>query len=109
MAKHCILSVLGNNKDNANADSDNTVFTIKDAKLYVPFDTLSAKDNETLSKLFTKGFERSVYWTKSENKITANEYRCFLESNFVVVKILFVLIYQSQDGSAKRFNCKKYY
>ena len=34
--KHCILSVLGNENNNADTDSNNTIFTIKDAKLYVP-------------------------------------------------------------------------
>ena len=54
----------------------NNIFTIKDRKLYVPVVTLSAKDNNKLSKLLSKGFERSVYWneykTKSENKNTTD-------------------------------------
>ena len=41
---------------------------------------------EKLSKILSKGSERSVYWneykTKSENKNTTNECRYFLESNF---------------------------
>ena len=41
--KHCVLSVLGNENDNANADSNNVVFTIKDTELYVPVVTLSAR------------------------------------------------------------------
>ena len=65
----------------------------KGTKLYVPVLTLSAKDNQKLSKLLRKGFERLVYWndykTKSENKNTTNEYRFFLESNFVGVNRLF--------------------
>ena len=68
--------------------------TIKDTRVYVPVVTLSARDNQKLSKLLSKGFERSVYWneykTKSENKNTTNEYRYFLESNFVGVNGLFV-------------------
>ena len=71
-------------------DNDNTksiIFTIKDTKSYVPVVTLSAKDNQELPKLFSKEFERSVYWneykTKRKNKNTTNEYRYFLESNFV--------------------------
>ena len=71
-------------------DNDNTksiTFTIKDTKSYVPVVTLSVKDNQELPKLFSKEFERSVYWneykTKRENKNTTNEYRCFLESNFI--------------------------
>ena len=58
--------------DSYNANSDNTVFNIKDTKFYVPVVTLSAKDYQKLSKLLSKGFERSVYWneykTESENK-----------------------------------------
>ena len=41
------------------------------------------------SKLLSKGYERSVYCndykTKSEKKDMANEYRYFLESDFVGV------------------------
>ena len=52
---------------------DNIVFTIKDTKLYAPVVTLSAKVNQKLSKLLSKGFEWSVYWnehkTQSEKKI----------------------------------------
>ena len=58
--KH-VLPVLDNENDNANADSNNIIFTIKDTKLYVPVVTLSAKDNEKLSKIVSKGFQRPVY------------------------------------------------
>ena len=37
-AKHCVLSVLGNENDNTNPDSNNNIFTVKDTKLL-------AKDN----------------------------------------------------------------
>ena len=64
--------------DNVN----NVIFTIKYTKLYVAVVTLSARDNQKLSKLLSKGFERSVYQdeykTKSENKTITNEYRYFL-------------------------------
>ena len=57
-----------------NADANSTVVT------------LSAKDNKKLSKVLSKGFEKSVYLNeskiKSEIKDTANEYRYFLELNF---------------------------
>ena len=82
-------------------------------KLYVPVVTLSTRDNQKLSKLLSKGFERFVYWndykTKSENKITTNEYRYFLESNFVGVDRLLVLVYKNEGNDAKRFNARKYY
>ena len=37
------------------------ILSIQYTKLYVPVVTLSAKDNQKLSKLLIKGFERSVY------------------------------------------------
>ena len=81
------LSVFGNENDNADADSNNIIFTIKDKRLYVSVITLSAKDNQKLSKLLSKGFERSMYCneynTESENKYLTNNYSYFLESNFV--------------------------
>ena len=52
------MSAAGN--DSANDNSHNIIFTIKDTKLYVPVVTLSARDNQKLSKLLGKGFERSV-------------------------------------------------
>ena len=80
--KYCVLSAAG--PDNDNANPNNTIFTIKGT-------TLSAKDNQKLSKLLSSRFERSVYWneykTKSENKNTTNEYRYFLKSNFVCINL----------------------
>ena len=55
---------------------------MKDTKFYVPFVTLSTRNNPKLSKLLNKGFERSYYWnkykTKSENKNIANKQIFFL-------------------------------
>ena len=94
-SNYCVFSAAG--ITNANGNGDNTFFTIKNTKLYVLVVTLSARDNQKLTKLLSKGFERSIYLneykTKYENKNTANEYRYFLESNFVEVNTLFVLVY----------------
>ena len=46
---------------------------------------------------------------KSENKNTTNEYRYFLESNFVGVKRLLVLVYSDQHAISKRYKAIKYY
>ena len=66
-----------------------------------------------MTKLLRKGSERSVYWneykTKSENKNTTNEFRFFLEYNFVGINRLFVLVYLNQDSDAKRFKARRYY
>ena len=85
--KNCVLSAAG--ADNANPNSNNIIFTIKDIKFYAPVVTLSAKDNQKLSKFVSKGSERSVYWneyqTKGQNENTTNGYGYCLESNFVEV------------------------
>ena len=90
--KHCVSAGVKND----DADFNNIIFTIKDTKLYA-----------LVSKLLSKGFERSVYWnaykTKKENKSTATEYRYFRESNFVSVDRLFALIYLNRDNDIKSF------
>ena len=57
--KSCVLAGAGN--DNINDSPKNFIFTIKDTKSYVSVVTLSAKDNQKLSKLLSKKFKRSVY------------------------------------------------
>ena len=74
-------------------------------KYYVPIVTLSAKDNQKLSKLPSKGFERPVclseYERKSESKNLTNNYRYFIESNFVGLN-RFVLNYLNRDNDVKK-------
>ena len=98
---------------NANDKSNNICFTVKGTKLYVPDATLSAKDNQKLSKLLSKWSERSFYpneyKTKSESKNRTNEYRYFLKWNFVGVNKFFLLACTTQDANAKRFYARKYY
>ena len=101
------MSEAGN--DNAN-DNPNVIYTIKDTKLHVPVVTLSAKDNQKLSKLLSQGSERSVYWNKTKNENnTTKEYRCFLKLDFVGFNRLFVLFYSNEDAVPKRFKTRKYY
>ena len=50
------MSAAGN--DNTNGNPDNIIFTITDTKLYVPVVTLSARDNQKLSKFLSKEFEK---------------------------------------------------
>ena len=51
----CILSVLGapNANDDAGSNSNNIIFTVKEAKLHVSVVTLSAKDKQKLLKLLS--------------------------------------------------------
>ena len=76
--KCCVLSLAANeNNINENANVNNSIFNIKERKLYAPLVTLSARDNEKLSKRLSKAFEKSVYWnefkSKSENENTTTE------------------------------------
>ena len=108
--KYCILSAAS--ADNINANPNN-IFIIKDTKLCVPVVTLLSRNNQNLSRLLSKRFERSVYWneyqTKNENKDTTNEFRYFFQSNFIGVSRLFVLNSTNGDGNAKRSNARRYY
>ena len=88
--------------------ANTAIFKITDAKLYVPIVTLSAEDNAKLSKLFSEGFERPVYWNKYKvisNKIVEiaanNEekhIRKLLDSSYQGVKRLFVFVYNNKAG-----------
>ena len=56
--KYCVLSTAGNdNYSDSGNNANNIIFTNKDTKLYVPFVTLSARENQRLSKLLSKAFE----------------------------------------------------
>ena len=60
---NCILTSL----------AENSTFTVTDAELYVPVVTLSIEYNAKLTKVFSEGFKRSVYWNKYKvipNKIS---------------------------------------
>ena len=73
------MSVAVIDNDNGNNYDNIIIFNTEDTKLFVPVVTLSARGNQKLSKLLSKGFERSVYWkeykTKSDDKNTINEFR----------------------------------
>ena len=72
--KHCVLASAS--VENTDADSNNIIFTFK-----------KKKKKKKLSKFLSKRLERSIYWnehkTKKKNKNSANNYRYFLESNFL--------------------------
>ena len=64
--KYCVLTAAG--ADNNDANYNNIIFTIKNTRLYVPLVTLSTADNQKLSNLISKGFERPVYWNEYKTK-----------------------------------------
>ena len=60
LTNHCVLSAVC--ADNGNSNSNYIFFTIKDTKLCVLENALSAKDNQKLSKVISKGCGTLVYW-----------------------------------------------
>ena len=95
-----------NRNDNDDANYNNIILLSKTQV------TLSAKYNQKLSKLFRKGFERSVYWneykTNIKNKNTANEYRYFLNLKLLGVNRFLVLVYSNQDGNGEMNKARSY-
>ena len=81
---------------------------IKDTKLYVLVVTLSARDNQKLSKLLSRGFDWSEYKTKNENKNTTNKFRYFLKSKLKSIDY-FSLVYLNRDNDVKQFKTRRYY
>ena len=82
-------------------------FKIANTKLYVPFVTLSSKDNVKLVKLLESGFNRPVYWDEYQTKIETrnldnnNPTRFPLDASFQGVRRLFVLVFSNTEGDAK--------
>ena len=50
----------------------------------------------------------NIWNIQIENKNTTNEFRYFLEPNFVGVSRLFALLYINKDTDSKRFKAKRY-
>ena len=109
--KNCALAPPGD--DNFNANTNDVIFTLKDTKLYIPVVDLSTENNQEISKFLSKRFETSVYSneykTKIENENATNEYSYFLESTFVGINGLIVLVYSNEDDNEKRFKNLRYY
>ena len=61
-------SPASNDNINGSGNENDIIYTIKDTELYAPVVTLSARDNQKLSKCLSKGFERSVYSNKYKKK-----------------------------------------
>ena len=99
--KYSCFSAAGADNGNVNND-DNNIFTIKDTKLCAPVVTVSARDN--LRDQFI-----GMIIKQAENKNTTNEFRYFLETNFVGINRLFVLVYPNRNDNVKRFNARKHY
>ena len=60
--KYCVLSAAGNDNDNDNSDKGKKIiFIIKNAKLYVPVVTLSARDIKNYQNFLVKDLKGHFY------------------------------------------------
>ena len=95
------------NKDFVMSTIAARTFKITNTKLYVPFVTLSSKDNAKLVKLLESGFNRPVYWNEYQTKIETrnldnnNLTRFPLDASFQGVRRLFVLVFDNTEGGLK--------
>ena len=67
--KYCVLSAFATESIiNNNNNDNNIILTNKDTKSCALVVTLSARNNQELSKILSKGFGRSVYWSEYRKK-----------------------------------------
>ena len=55
--------------NNADANPDNIIFAVKDTKLYVPVVTLSERNNQILSKSFSKDLNNQFIGINIKQKV----------------------------------------
>ena len=103
--KYCALSAAG--ADNTNANPSNIIFTIKDTRLFFSVVTFTAKDYQKLSKLLSKGFQRSVYCNECKKvTIKIQQMNINIFSNHILLELidyLFILVYSNENDNPKRF------
>ena len=86
---YCFLSAAGNDNVNNN-DSDSIIFTIKYTNLYVPVVTLSANNNQRISKLLNKGFEIDYFFLVYLNR-KKDDSNLILENNTYQKELLLII------------------
>ena len=83
----------------------NSIFQITKGEMYIPAVTLNTENNNKLSELLSKGFERTVVWNEYKGKIervnvTANDNnfnRTTLDTSFQGVSRLLAAAYKTDD------------
>ena len=85
--------------------NQNSIFQITKCELYIPIATLNTENNNKLSELLSKGFERNVLWNEYKSKIEGvtipqndNIFRSTtLDTSFQGVSKLFAAAYETDD------------
>ena len=77
-------------------------FQIKDTKLYVPFVSLSTKDDNKLLEQLKSGFKRTIKWNKNRSQMTIpinnNNLNYLIDPAVTKVNRLFVLSFERIAG-----------
>ena len=99
--------------------NQNSIFQITKSDLYIPTVTLNTENNNKLSELLSKGFERTVVWNEYKSKIervtipqTDNMFRrTTLDVSFQGVSKLFAAAYETDDieRNANQESRRRYY
>ena len=85
--------------------NQNSIFQITKCELYIPIVTLNTENNNKLSELISKGFERNLVWNQYKSKIERvtipqndNRFRrTTLDASFQGVSKLFAAAYETDD------------
>ena len=85
--------------------NQNSIFQITKSKLYIPVVTLNTENNNKLSELLSKGFERTVVWNEYKSRIedvtipvNSNMFRrTTLDTSFQGVSRLLAAVYETGD------------
>ena len=88
-------------------------FQINNAKLYVPFVTLSISDNINILENIKQGFKRTISWNKWRSEITTqrknNNLGNLIDPTFTNINRLLVLSFRNGDNDPTRDSFEKYY
>ena len=88
----------------------NSIFKIKDTKLYVPEVILSAENDNKLLEQLKTGFKRTIKWNKyrseMSNQAANNNLNYLIDPTFTNVNRIFVLSFENEND---RVSFSKYY
>ena len=82
-----------------------TTFKTSNTKLYVPYVTLSSKNNVKLVKVLEKAFKTSVYWNEQKTKIETRNLDIYnltkvpLDGSFQGIRRFFVLAFNNTTAT----------
>ena len=93
-------------------EDQNSIFQITKGELYYPVVTLNTENNNKLSELLSKGFERTVVWNEYKSKIEGvtipgNDHtfkRTTVDTSFQGVNELFAAAYETGNNIGRNAN-----